>query len=96
MVKKSIQTDFEVTLEIDIQLFSILREKLPPEKKGRTIVHLNKDATLADLLEKFDINRRVAISVNGVQEPDHSRQLVDKDFVKIFTSILNPKFFRLM
>jgi thiamine biosynthesis protein ThiS len=74
-------------LEIDLQLFSILREKLPPEKKGRTIVTLNEGTTLAGLLQELDINRRVAISVNGLQESDHSRQLADKDQVKIFTSV---------
>jgi thiamine biosynthesis protein ThiS len=74
-------------LEIHVQLFSILRDKLPPEKKGRTTIQLTDGATLADLLQEIDINRRVAISVNGVQESDHTRQLTDKDLVKVFTSV---------
>jgi thiamine biosynthesis protein ThiS len=74
-------------LEIHVQLFSILRDKLPPDKKGKTTIQLTDGATLADLLNELDINRRVAISVNGVQENDYSRRLVDKDLVKIFTSV---------
>jgi thiamine biosynthesis protein ThiS len=74
-------------LEIHIQLFSILREKLPPEQKGKTTIQLVEGATLADLLQELDINKRVAISVNGIQESDHTRQLADKDLVKVFTSV---------
>ena len=70
----------EEILEIQLQLFSILREKLPPEKKGKTTLHLNEGTTVADLLRKLDINRRVAFSVNGNQESDG-------DAVKIFTSV---------
>ena len=74
-------------MEIHLQLFSILRDLLPPEKKGKTTLQLNEGSTLNDLLKELDINRRVAISVNGIQESDHNRQLHNGDKVKIFTSI---------
>jgi len=74
-------------LEIHLQLFSILRDKLPPDLKGRTVIQLNEGSTLKDLLTEFDINRRVAFSVNGDQERDHTRELLDGDKVKIFTSV---------
>jgi sulfur carrier protein ThiS len=48
---------------------------------------LEKDATLADLLNELGIERKVVISVNDVQETDKSRQLKDGDQVKIFSSI---------
>ena len=70
-----------------MQLFSILRDLLPPEKKGKTDFQLNDGSTLKDLLKELDINRRVVISVNGIQENDHNRQLCNGDVVKIFTSI---------
>lgn len=77
----------EDILEIRVQLFSILREKLPPDLKGRTIVRVEEGATIKDLLWELNITRRVAISINDKQERDHSRILHDGDEVKIFTSI---------
>jgi thiamine biosynthesis protein ThiS len=77
----------EEILEIHLQLFSILRDILPPELKGRTVIQLNEGSTLKDLLTELDINRRVAISVNDLQERKRSYKLEDGDEVKIFTSV---------
>ena len=74
-------------MEIHLQLYSILRENLPVDAKGRAVLQLDKGATLADLLNELDIKRRVVISVNGVHESDKSRQLRDGDAVKIFSSV---------
>ena len=74
-------------MEIKLQLFSILREKLPKDKKGQTVLQMKEGATIADLLEEIGINRRVAISVNGLHETDKSLQLKDGDKVKIFSSV---------
>jgi len=77
----------EAILEIHLQLFSILRDKLPPELKGRTVIQLIEGSSLKDLLIELEIDRRVAISVNDVQEKDRARTLEDGDKVKIFTSV---------
>ncbi len=74
-------------LDIHLQLYSILREKLPPEAGGRAVLQMEEDATLAELLAELDISRRVVISVNGEHESDRSRRLQDGDEVKIFSSI---------
>ena len=74
-------------MEVRLQLYSILREKLPPEAKGRAVMQMNEDASLTDLLEELGITRRVVISVNGTHEGDRSRQLQDGDEIKIFSSI---------
>ena len=74
-------------LDIHLQLYSILREKLPSDAKGRTVMQLDEDATLADLLNELGINLKVVISVNGDHEPDKSRQLRDGDHVRIFSAI---------
>ena len=75
------------TMEIDLQLYSILRDKLPKEAKGRVVMQLDDKATLVDLLKKLEIERRVVISVNSVLERDFTRQLRDGDEVKIFSSV---------
>ena len=74
-------------MEIHVKLYSILREKLPPEARGQTVLQLEDGATLSDILEEFGISRRVVIGVNGEHEPDSSRQLLDYDDIKIFSSV---------
>jgi sulfur carrier protein ThiS len=74
-------------LDIHLQLYSILREKLPPAAEGRVLWQMKEGVTLADLLDELDISRRVVISVNGDHETDRSRKLLDGDEVKIFSSI---------
>jgi len=74
-------------LKIYLQLYSILREKLPPEANGQAVLQLNDGASLQDLLDGLDITRKVVISVNADHESDMSRRLQDGDRVKIFSSI---------
>lgn len=75
------------SLEIHLQLYSILREKLPPESKGKAVLEFDQGAVLADLLDELKISRRVVISINGLHESDMSRKLQDGDQVKVFSSI---------
>ena len=74
-------------IEVRVQLYSILREKLPAEARGRAVLRFEERATLADVLRELDIGRRVVISVNGEYEADRSRPLRDQDDVKIFSSV---------
>ena len=74
-------------LNIHLELYSILREKLPPEAKGKVFMQLEDGATIDSILKEFGIKRRVVVSVNGKYEPDKSRQLRDGDQIKIFSSI---------
>jgi len=74
-------------IEVQVQLYSILREKLPAEAQGRTVLRFEDGATVEDVLRRLDIGRRVVISVNGQHEADNSRPLGDQDEVKIFSSV---------
>jgi sulfur carrier protein ThiS len=74
-------------MEIHLQLYSILREKLPSGAKGRAVLQLDEGATVAHLLNELGIKRNVVISVNDVRVSDTSRQLRDGDAVKIFSSV---------
>lgn len=74
-------------MEIHLQLYSILREKLPPEANGRAVLQLKDNPILADLLDTLDITRKVVVSVNDTHELDMTRRLQDGDHVKIFSSI---------
>ena len=74
-------------ININLQLYSILREKLPADAKGRAVFQLDEGATLAEVLNMLGIKRKVTISVNDVQETNRRTQLNDGDEVKIFSSI---------
>ena len=74
-------------LDINLQLYSILREKLPPGSQGRAVMQMEQGVTLADLLDELEISRRVVISVNGDHETNRSRELQDGDEIKLFSSI---------
>ena len=74
-------------LIIHLQLYSILREKLPPEANGKAVLQLKDGARLQDLLDDLDITRRVVVSVNENHEADMSLRLQEGDRVKIFSSI---------
>ena len=79
--------DFEVVLKINLQLYSILRDHLPKETAGEATLQLADETTLADLLTRLGIKRKVVISVNDTHETDLSRILEDGDHVKIFSSV---------
>lgn len=74
-------------MEIHLQLYSILREKLPHSANGQAVLNLEQGSTIADLLKELGIELKVIISVNDIQETDHSSQLSDGDEVKIFSSV---------
>jgi sulfur carrier protein ThiS len=74
-------------LQIKIALFSVFREKLPPENRGRATIELPEGATLADLLAKLEINITAICSLNGQIERDFSKQLADADEVHIFRPV---------
>ena len=74
-------------MDVHLRLFSILREKLSPESKDQAVLRLDRGGSLQDLLDKFEISRKVVISMNGTHELDMSRRLQDSDRVKIFSSI---------
>ncbi|MBC8335200.1 MAG: MoaD/ThiS family protein [Anaerolineales bacterium] len=74
-------------MKINLQLYSILREKLPASAKGRAVMHFDEGAMLADLLGELDIQRKVVISVNGTHETNKAYPLQDGDIVRIFSSI---------
>ena len=74
-------------MKINLKLYSILRNHLPNETGGEVGMELADKATLADLLEKLCIKRKVVISVNDIHETDFSRILEDGDNVKIFSSV---------
>jgi sulfur carrier protein ThiS len=74
-------------VQIKVVLFSVFREKLPRENRGRTTIELPENGTLKDLLAKLEINITATCSVNGKLVYDQSTQLNDGDEVQIFRPV---------
>jgi molybdopterin converting factor small subunit len=88
-------------MRIDVQLFSILRDCLPPgAEQGNATVSLPDGAKLADLVAHLGIDRRLGydatdvvaragwqVMVSGEYEPDMERLLQDGDQVRIFPPV---------
>jgi sulfur carrier protein ThiS len=73
-------------MDITIRLHGLLRDKLPPETKGKTSLTLPGGATVKDVLSHFDIDRIVSIAVNDEIELEETHPLHDGDHVEIFRS----------
>ncbi len=74
-------------MKVHLQLFSILRDKLPKEARGEATLDLGDGSTVRDLLATLDIQRNVVVSINDTHEPDKNRILCDGDDIKIFSSV---------
>lgn len=71
-------------MNITVRLYSTLRDKLPPEKRGVARLDLPPASTLADLLTLLEIHQKVACSINGQIEHELSTPLHEGDEVHIF------------
>lgn len=71
-------------ITVQIRLHGILRDKLPRAAHGRAELTLQPDATVADVLAHFGIDRLVTIAVNEEVELNETHPLQDGDLVEVF------------
>jgi molybdopterin converting factor small subunit len=71
-------------LKVKVVLHSYLREKLPPEAKGRAELDFPPGALISDLFTRLDLPIHVAWSLNNHLEHDLSTPLSDGDEVRVF------------
>lgn len=74
-------------MQINVHLHGILRDRLPREAKGRVTLTLGEGATVHDVLAFLGIEGRVAVSLNGILEPERAHVLHDGDDIAIFTVV---------
>jgi len=88
-------------MQVHVQLFSIVRDCLPPDaQRGRASLTLAEGATLTDLVRHLGIDRRLGyqvsevvskagwqVIISGRYEADMGRALQDGDEVRIFLPI---------
>lgn len=58
-------------MEIHVRLFASLRDRLPADSRGRGTLELKQGACLQDLLDRLEIDPRLAqmVLVDGQQAP---------------------------
>ena len=74
-------------MEINLELLGPLVDFLTDSDKGKTVMTLNNDSTIADMLNKLQIKRKVVVAVNGDEEKGLDHVLSDGDEVLVFTVI---------
>ena len=74
-------------MEINLELMGPLVDFLPDEDKGKAKFILNNESTIADLLDKLQIKRKVVVAVNGDEEKGLDHVLSDGDEVLVFTVV---------
>ena len=60
---------------------------LPNSDKGKATIEMNNDSTIADMLDKLNIKRKVVVAVNGDEEKGLDHVLSDGDEVLVFTVV---------
>ncbi len=71
-------------MQIHIRLHGILRDKLPPDAKGVTVLDLPPGSRVKDVLAHFQIRRQVGVAVNEEVELGLDHPLQDGDRVEVF------------
>ena len=60
---------------------------LPDSEKGKATLTLDNDSTIADMLDKLQIKRKVVVAVNGDEEKGLDHVLSEGDDVLVFTVV---------
>ena len=74
-------------MKINLELMGPLVDYLPDSDKGKATLTLNNDSTIADLLDKLQIKRKVVVAVNGDEEKGLDHVLSEDDEVLVFTVV---------
>ena len=60
---------------------------IPDSDKGKAMLNLTNDSTIADMLKKLRIKRKVVVAVNGDEEKGLDHVLSDGDEVLVFSLV---------
>ena len=74
-------------MKVNIELMGSLVDYLPDSERGKSVLMLKEESTIADLLAHLKIKRRVIVAVNGDEEKGMEHVLSEGDEVLVFTVI---------
>jgi sulfur carrier protein ThiS len=69
-------------MKVSIILHSYLREKLPPEARGRAVLELPEGARVKDVIARLDLPDHVIFALNEQLERDKEVALQDGDSLR--------------
>lgn len=71
-------------MHIHIRLYGILREKLPPEANGRSVLTIPEHSTITAVLNELSLHRHIQVAINDEIEDNLDTLLQDGDRLDIF------------
>ena len=76
-------------MKVQVKLMASLRNKLPPEARGSTVLEMGPGATVAEVLAQLGVaDPQVhAVMVNDALEPDRQRPLADGDALLVLPPV---------
>lgn len=71
-------------MQVHLILHGLLREKLPPDARGRAHLELPEGTTVQAVLDQLGVGPGNLVTVNGEIEPDGQRVLQEGDLLRCF------------
>jgi sulfur carrier protein ThiS len=71
-------------MRISVTLYGLLRQKVPPEAKGKVTLDLPEGSTIDQVTSQLGLTGQVVVSVNGQLTHDRSVPLHDGDVLLCF------------
>lgn len=71
-------------MQINVKLIGPLRDYLPREQKGKGLLTLQENATVADALAALVITKPVAAAINAAHESAYETPLHNGDTLTLF------------
>jgi sulfur carrier protein ThiS len=71
-------------IQVHVRLYGALRDKLPPQSKGQTVLDLPDGADIAAVLNQLSLRRHIQVAINGEIVENIETNLIDGDRVEVF------------
>ncbi len=71
-------------IQVQVRLHGALRDKLPPQSKGQTVLDLPDGADVAAVLNQLSLRRHIQVAINGEIVENVETNLNDGDRLEVF------------
>lgn len=71
-------------MQISVKLYGTLRDHLPAETKGKSVIKLAEGATIDELVTMLGIDHDVLTAINGKHQSTNTAVLKEGDAVTVF------------
>lgn len=71
-------------VRVRVRLHGALRDKLPPQSKGQTILDMPDGADVSAVLSQLSLRRHIQVAINGEIVENLATTVYDGDQVEVF------------